>query len=135
MVPLGYLDYHSNDMMLLLIFQNFEDGGEKATRLFIYLFSCAFGWRPSREIIFAQSCTNKQVFRGKPNHTFSIKCSWTTNKIESLNLPRETILSKNEKLDTLENWTNLKIGQNWKLDKLEKLDKNENWTKLKIDQN
>ena len=64
--------------MLLLIFQNFEDGGEKATRLFIYLFSCAFGWRPSREIIFAQSCINKQVFRGKkPNFTFSTKGSWT----------------------------------------------------------
>ena len=52
-------------------------------------------------------------------------------------------------MDKIENWTNLKIGQNWKLDKTEnrsksskleiwqkwKLEKIENWAILKIEQN
>ena len=43
------------------------------------------------------------------------------NKIE--------IFNQNWKLDKIENWTKLKIGQNWKV-----LNKIENWTKLNIGQ-
>ena len=62
------------------------------------------------------------------------------NKIESFDF------IKREALDKIENWTELKIGQSWKLYRIEhltelkigqnwKLDKIDNWTELKIGQN
>ena len=44
-------------------------------------------------------------------------------------------IEQTENWDRVENWTKLKIGQNWKLDKIERLDKIESWTKLKVGQN
>ena len=47
-------------------------------------------------------------------------------------IENKTQIEKVDKLNTIENWTKLKIGQNWKLDKIENWTKIENSTELKI---
>ena len=54
-------------------------------------------------------------------------------KVNKLFVGESFVKKKVEKLDKIESWTKLKIGQNWtklKVGQLDKLNKIENWTKF-----